>query len=49
MQFTWDERKNRSNLAKHNVSFEIASRVFEDPRPAASSIARWMAKTDGKP
>ena len=31
MQFIWDERKNRSNKAKHRVSFETAMLVFEDP------------------
>lgn len=28
--FDWDERKARSNLAKHRVSFEAAKLVFED-------------------
>jgi hypothetical protein len=28
---TWDENKNLSNRLKHNVSFEVASLVFEDP------------------
>jgi len=32
MRFEWDEDKNRRNLAKHKVSFETASLVFEDPR-----------------
>jgi hypothetical protein len=31
MQFTWDERKSRSNLAKHKISFETASLVFDNP------------------
>ncbi|HXJ92098.1 MAG TPA: BrnT family toxin [Terriglobia bacterium] len=32
MYRTWDERKNRSNKAKHGVSFETAMVVvFEDP------------------
>lgn len=31
MVFVWDERKNRSNLRKHGISFEAAARVFEDP------------------
>jgi uncharacterized DUF497 family protein len=31
MQFDWDDEKNRANLAKHGVSFELASYVFEDP------------------
>jgi uncharacterized protein len=31
VQFTWDERKNRSNQAKHGVSFETAVLAFADP------------------
>ncbi len=31
MRFVWDERKSRSNRAKHKVSFETAKLVFEDP------------------
>jgi uncharacterized DUF497 family protein len=31
MNFEWDERKNRGNRAKHGVSFEAATLVFEDP------------------
>jgi hypothetical protein len=31
MRFEWDEQKNRTNLAKHGVSFETAQLVFEDP------------------
>lgn len=31
MRFIWDERKNASNLAKHGVSFERATLVFDDP------------------
>jgi uncharacterized DUF497 family protein len=31
MRFEWDEDKNRRNLAKHKVSFETASLVFNDP------------------
>ena len=30
MQIVWDDDKNRRNKAKHNVSFELASCVFED-------------------
>jgi len=32
MRFTWDEQKNARNLAKHGVSFERATLVFDDPR-----------------
>jgi len=31
MIFAWDENKNRINLRKHGVSFEAATRIFEDP------------------
>jgi uncharacterized protein len=31
MRIVWDPYKSRSNLAKHKVSFERASLVFEDP------------------
>jgi uncharacterized protein len=31
MQFDWDDEKNRANLVKHGVSFELASYVFDDP------------------
>lgn len=29
MKFEWDEAKNQSNIAKHGVSFEDASRIFD--------------------
>jgi uncharacterized DUF497 family protein len=31
VEFEWDERKNRSNIAKHGISFETAKLVFDDP------------------
>ncbi len=31
MRFEWNEEKNRSNFKKHRISFQTASRVFEDP------------------
>jgi uncharacterized DUF497 family protein len=31
MQFEWDNLKNQENLIKHDVSFEDAKQVFEDP------------------
>lgn len=31
MVFIWDEDKNSANIAKHGLSFEIASKVFDDP------------------
>ena len=34
MEFEWDHRKNLRNHAKHKVSFELASLVFDDPLAA---------------
>jgi uncharacterized protein len=31
IRFDWDERKNKSNRAKHGVWFEEAQSVFDDP------------------
>jgi uncharacterized protein len=31
MRFEWDDQKNRQNLLKHEVRFETASLVFDDP------------------
>lgn len=31
MAFEWDQKKAVENLAKHNVSFEEATTVFDDP------------------
>ena len=31
MHFEWDENKDRTNRAKHGVSFETARLVFDDP------------------
>ncbi len=31
MLFEWDEEKAKSNLAKHNISFDEATSVFDDP------------------
>ena len=30
-KFEWDNDKNASNLAKHGISFEEASTIFEGP------------------
>lgn len=29
--FEWDKKKNKTNVAKHGISFEDASKVFDDP------------------
>ena len=31
MVFAWDDRKNRTNRRKHGISFETATRIFDDP------------------
>jgi uncharacterized protein len=31
MRFEWDAGKNRINLSKHQVGFELAREVFDDP------------------
>jgi uncharacterized protein len=31
MRIEWNQTKNWANQAKHNVSFETASLVFDDP------------------
>ena len=32
VNFEWDEQKNKQNIQKHGVSFEIAKEAFSDPR-----------------
>ncbi len=39
MRFVWNEQKSRQSCAKHNVSFETATLVFDDP-PAVSRSER---------
>jgi hypothetical protein len=45
MRFAWDEAKNRSNKAKHGVSFDLAKLVFDDPLhlsvPDQHGEGRW--------
>ena len=31
LYFEWDEEKNQKNQKKHDVSFETASLIFDDP------------------
>lgn len=35
MRFVWDKQKNELNLAKHGISFELATLVFDDPLQVA--------------
>ena len=30
LSFVWDEDKNRKNIRKHGISFDIAAMVFDD-------------------
>lgn len=32
MQFEWDEAKNRLNIAKHGISFDLAKEIFSGRR-----------------
>jgi uncharacterized DUF497 family protein len=49
MRFEWDEVKSSRNLAKHKISFETASLVFQDPHVLVredrvfEGEARWQA------
>ena len=31
VRFEWDEKKNRSNFAKHGIDFQAAQLIFDDP------------------
>lgn len=31
VRFEWDEKKNKENIAKHGVPFEVAQYAFADP------------------
>ena len=31
VQFEWDEKKNKENITKHGVPFEVAQYAFADP------------------
>jgi hypothetical protein len=48
MRFEWDEQKNRQNLRKHDVRFETAMLVFDDPYAltqrdfASEDEERWI-------
>lgn len=47
-EFEWDENKNRSNIRKHDVSFEDVLAIWNDPMLAIVHLAsspedRWAA------
>ena len=31
MKYIWDKNKNKQNIKKHGISFELASKIFLDP------------------
>ena len=49
MQFEWDERKAKANIAKHGVSFTLAREVWDDPlhlifpERSVDGEERWQA------
>jgi hypothetical protein len=46
MRYSWDERKNRSNIAKHAVAFGDAKRIFEGRLSKKSMTASITAKSE---
>ena len=48
-RFAWDERKNQANRRKHQIGFETAVLVFDDPNALAiqdrtvGGEQRWQA------
>jgi uncharacterized protein len=45
MEFTWDENKRLSNLAKHGLDFEDARWVFTDEALAVADMRRERGAT----
>jgi uncharacterized protein len=43
VEFEWDERKDRENTAKHGVSFQEATKAFDDPRLVLAEDAEHSA------
>lgn len=48
LSFEWDERKAKSNLAKHGVSIAEAATIFGDARSLTIPCARWRASSAGR-
>jgi len=42
MKYEWDEAKNRTNVARHGLSFEDAEQVFAGP---CVTFLRYPTKT----
>lgn len=55
-RFEWDDNKNQSNIRKHKVSFELATRAFSDqlaysrPDRIEGGEQRWqtLGKVEGR-
>ena len=49
VNFSWDETKAKSNLSKHNISFEEAKTVFDDDNARLiCDSARKSTKNEAK-
>jgi len=46
VQFEWDEKKAKSNLLKHGVSFDEAESVFDDTLSASFPVADHSTQED---
>jgi uncharacterized DUF497 family protein len=42
MKYEWDEAKNRSNFAKHGLSFQDAEQVFSGPCVTFEPLSRTI-------
>lgn len=42
--FEWDENKNKANQEKHDISFEDASKIFEDANRVQYIVKRGNEK-----
>ncbi|MSQ07250.1 MAG: BrnT family toxin [Dehalococcoidia bacterium] len=57
MEFEWDENKNRTNIAKHGITFRRAIRIFagdvlefvDDRRDYGETRAAAIGVVDGVP
>ena len=47
MRFQYDEQKDRKNLARHDVDFETAALVFDDPYAERFGTLPMMRKRIG--
>lgn len=46
MYFIWDKRKNKTNLKKHGVDFEVAKLVFDDPHLISTLDERFSYREE---